>query len=189
GRVHGAGPASPTQGQPWAYKRIQQGDQICQANQVLHTAAADLISKVHRNRFYRPNVANPLSPATFVNKINVPVFLACQFNDEQTGAHCPYLANRFTGTSRKWFTFPNGLHIDSLDPETFNRWFDFLELYVAGRRPQLSAANAASAPLIYQTAMGIPGVTLPHDPIQDQPTFEAALNAFQSLPEVRIMFD
>ena len=188
-RVHDAQPASPTQGQPWAWNRIQNGDATCQANQTLHTAAADLISKVHRNRFFDPKVANPLSPATFVNKITAPVFLACQFNDEQTGGHCPNLADRFTGTRHKWFTFTNGLHIDSLDPATFNRWFDFLELYVAQRRPQLPPAAVASAPLVYQTAMGIPGVTLPHDPIQDQPTYEAAKSAFEALPQVRILFD
>ena len=37
--------------------------------------------------------------------------------------------------SRKWFTFTNGTHVDSLDPETFNRWYDFLELYVAKQAP------------------------------------------------------
>jgi hypothetical protein len=37
--------------------------------------------------------------------------------------------------------------------------------------------------------MGVPGVTLPPDPIQNQPSYEAALNAFQSLPSVRILFD
>jgi uncharacterized protein len=188
-RVDDAKPASATEGQGWAYKRIQDGDQICKANQTLHTAAADLIAKISKNRFFRPRVANPLSPATFVNRIRVPVFMACQFNDEQTGGHCPNLADRFTGTQRKWFTFTNGLHIDSLDPETFNRWFDFLELYVAGRRPQISPLTAAAAPVIYQTAMGVPGVTLPHDPIQDQPTYQAALSAFQALPSIRVMFD
>jgi uncharacterized protein len=182
-------PASATEGQGWAYKRIQEGDQICKANQTLHTAAADLISKVHRNRFYRPKVANPLNPSTFVSKINVPVFMGCQFEDEQTGGHCANLADRFTGTKRKWFTFTNGLHIDSLDPETFNRWFDFLELYVAQRRPQLTPLQAATAPILYQTAMGIPGITLPHDPIQDQPTYGAALAAFEAQPQVRVMFD
>jgi uncharacterized protein len=188
-RVHDAKPASPTEGQGWAYKRIQEGDELCKANQTLHTAAADLIAKIHRNRFYRPKVANPLSPTTFVHKIRVPVFLACQFQDEQTGGHCANLADRFTGTKRRWFTFTNGLHIDSLDPETFNRWFDFLELYVAGRRPQLPPGAAAAAPLIYQTAMGVPGVTLPPDPIQNQPSYEAALAAFQAQPSVRILFD
>ena len=188
-RVDDAKPASPTDGQGWAYKRIQEGDQICKANQTLHTAAADLIAKISKNRYFRPRVANPLSPATFVHNIRVPVFMACQFNDEQTGAHCPNLADRFTSTRRKWFTYTNGFHIDSLDPETFNRWFDFLELYVAQRRPQYPPGTAALAPLIYQTAMGVPGVTLPHDPIQDQPTYQAALNAFQAQPSIRVMFD
>jgi predicted acyl esterase len=188
-RVHDAKPASPTEGQPWAYKRIQDGDEICKANQTLHTAAADLIAKIHRNRFYRPKVANPLSPATFVSRIQAPTFLACQFEDEQTGGHCANLADRFTGTGRKWFTFTNGLHVDSLDPETFNRWFDFLELYVAERRPQLSPLVAGSAPLLYQEVMGVPGVTLPTDPIRDQPTLEGAKAAFESLPQVRVLFD
>jgi predicted acyl esterase len=188
-RVEDAKPASPSEGQAWAWKRIQEGDQVCQANQTLHTAAADLIAKIHRNRFYRPRVANPLAPSTFVNRITVPTFLACQFEDEQTGGHCANLADRFTGTNRKWFTFTNGLHIDSLDPETFNRWFDFLELYVAGRRPVLSPATALTAPLIYQTAMGVPGVTLPSDPIRQQPTYDAARAAFESQPQVRVLFD
>ena len=188
-RVDDSKPASPTEGQGWAYKRIQDGDEICKANQTLHTAAADLIAKIHHNRVYRPKVANPLAPSTFVSKIRVPVFMACQFEDEQTGGHCANLADRFTGTKRKWFTYTNGLHIDSLDPETFNRWFDFLELYVAGRRPQMSPATAAAAPVIYQSAMGVPGVTLPPDPIQNQPSYEAALSAFQSQPSVRILFD
>jgi hypothetical protein len=37
--------------------------------------------------------------------------------------------------------------------------------------------------------MGVPGVTLPSDPIQSQPSYESALAAFQSLPQVRVMFD
>jgi uncharacterized protein len=188
-RVHDSKPASPTEGQAWAWQRIQEGDETCRANQTLHTAAADLLRKIRRNRFYRPRVADPVNPSTFVNRIGVPVFLACQFNDEQTGARCPNLADRFTGTKRKWFTFANGLHVDSLDPETFNRWFDFLELYLARRRPQLPPALAASAPLLYQSVMGVPGVTLPPDPIRLQPTYEAALRAFESRPPVRILFD
>jgi uncharacterized protein len=188
-RVHDAQPSGPGAGQPWAAKRIQDGDQICKANQTLHTAAAKLIAKIRRNRFFRPRVANPLSPATFVNRIDVPVFLACQWEDEQTGGHCANLADRFTGTRRKWFTFTNGLHVDSLDPETFNRWFDFLELYVAGRRPVLPPTAAALAPLVYQTAMGVSGVTLPPDPIRSQPSYDAAKSSFEAQPPVRILFD
>ena len=116
--------------------------------------------------------------------------MACQWTDEQTGGHCPTLAAKFTGTDRKWFTFTNGTHVDSLDPETFNRWYDFLKLYVAKQAPiSNSALIQAAAPVIYQEAMGIPGVTLPPDPIQLRPTYQGALDAYEDLKPVRILFD
>ena len=101
-------------------------------------------AKVRANDHYVPSVADPLSPITFVDKINVPVFMACQWTDEQTGGHCPALAKNFSGTRRKWFTFTNGTHVDSLDPETFNRWYDFLKLYVARQAPILNSATIQS---------------------------------------------
>ncbi|MEO9024939.1 MAG: CocE/NonD family hydrolase [Solirubrobacteraceae bacterium] len=189
-RVHDAEPASATGGQPWAYQRIQQGDQTCKANQALHEEAVDLSVKIRANSHYKPAVADPLSPITFVHRIKVPVFMACQWTDEQTGGHCPDLAEHFTGTQRKWFTWTNGAHIDSLDPQTFNRWYDFLELYVAHQAPIVdSAAIRAAAPVIYQSAMGINGVTLPPDPIQEQPTYARALAAFGRLQTIRVLFD
>jgi predicted acyl esterase len=189
-RVHDAEAASPTQGQEWAYKRIQEGDETCKADQALHPEAVDLLKKVEENSHYDPKVADPLSPITFVNKIDVPVFMACQWTDEQTGGHCPDLAEHFTGTRKKWFTFTNGTHIDSLDPATFNRWFDFLELYVAKQAPLLgSVVMHAGAPLIFQEAMGIPGLTLPIDPVQTKLTYGSALSAFESLKPIRVLFD
>jgi predicted acyl esterase len=192
-RVHDALPASPTGGQPWAYQRIQDGDQTCLANQALHGEAVDLLAKIKANEHYIPETADPLDPITFVDRIDVPVFLACQWEDEQTGGHCPALVRHFTGTDKAWFTFTNGAHVDSLDPETFNRWYDFLELYVAHQPPILNAAVIkAAAPLIYQTALGVPGsdlITLPNDPVQLQPTYDGALAAFEELPRVRVLFD
>jgi predicted acyl esterase len=189
-RIHDAKPAGPDEGQPWAYKRVQEGDQTCKDNQVLHPEAADLLTKIRENDHYVPKVADPLAPITFVDKIHVPVYMACQWTDEQTGGHCPAMVKHFTGTQRKWFTFTNGTHVDSLAPETFNRWYDFLQLYVAEQAPIVnSAAIRAAAPIIYQEAMGISGVTLPRDPIQEQPTYEGALEAFEKLRPVRVLFD
>jgi predicted acyl esterase len=192
-RQHEALPAGPNAGQPYAYKRIQAGDTTCKANQALHSQAANLGTKITENSHYNPAVADPLDPVTFVNKIKVPVFMACQWEDEQTGGHCPELVRHFTGTNKKWFTFTNGAHIDSLDPATYNRWYDFLNLYVANRAPIVnSALTRAAAPVIYQEAMGLPQsdlVTLPVDPIQTQPTYATALAAFEKLPRVRILFD
>ena len=106
----------PNSGQPYAYKQIQQGDQTCAANQAMHGEAASLMDKIKANSHYNPSVADPLDPITFVHKIKVPTFMACQWEDEQTGGHCPDLAQHFTGTKLKWFTFTNGAHIDSIDP-------------------------------------------------------------------------
>jgi predicted acyl esterase len=192
-RQQEAEPAGPNSGQPYAYQRIQQGDQTCADNQALHGEAADLMAKIQANSLYNPPVADPLDPVTFVNKIKVPTFLVCQWEDEQTGGHCPDLAQHFTGTKLKWFTFTNGAHIDSLDPYTYNRWYDFLELFVAHQAPIVNqAATRAAAPVIYQSAMGLPQsdvVTLPPDPIQTEPTYQSALAAFEALPEVRVLFD
>ena len=185
-RQQEAEPAGPNSGQPWAYQQIQQGDQTCAANQALHGEAADLMAKIRANSYYIPSTADPLDPVTFVNKIKVPTFMACQWQDEQTGGHCPDLVQHFTGTNLKWFTFTNGAHIDSLDPATFNRWYDFLELFVAHQAPIVNQAGIhAAAPVIYQSAMGLPQsdvVTLPPDPIQLQPTYQLALSAFEALP-------
>ncbi|MCW2970801.1 MAG: peptidase [Solirubrobacterales bacterium] len=192
-RQQNAEPAGPGHGQAWAYKRIQEGDQTCAANQALHGQAADLMAKIQANSTYSPSVADPLDPVTFVKKINVPTFMACQWEDEQTGGHCADLAQHFTGTARKWFTFTNGAHIDSLDPYTYNRLYDFLELYVAHKAPiENQAPVRAAAPLVYKEAMGLPEgdvVTLPPDPIQEQPTYESALSAFEALPQIRVLFD
>jgi hypothetical protein len=148
------------------------------------------VQKIRRNNHYRPKIADPLSPVTFVHKIDVPVFMACQWTDEQTGGHCPTLAEHFTGTRRKWFTFTNGTHVDSLDPVTYNRLCDFLNLFVGKRAPgPYCAPSQAASPVIYQEAMGVPGVTMPPDPVQGEPTYESARAAFEKLKPIRILFD
>jgi uncharacterized protein len=189
-RVHDAMPSGPKAGQEWAAKRIAEGDQTCKDNQALHGQAANLLAKIRANSHYVPKVADPLAPITFVDKIKVPVFMACQFTDEQTGGHCPTLAEHMTGTQKKWFTYTNGTHVDSLDPETYNRLYDFLSLYVAQQAPIMnSAVVQASAPAVFQAAMGISGLTLPPDPIQQEPTYDGALAAFEKLQPIRILFD
>jgi predicted acyl esterase len=193
-RQQNAEPAiGPGHGQEWANTRIKEGDKTCEANQVLHGEAANLLQKIKENSLYHPQVADPLDPDTFVNKITVPTFAACQWEDEQTGGHCADMVQHFTGTTKKWFTFTNGAHIDSLDPWTYNRLYDFLELYVAHKAPIAnSAPMRAAAPVVYKEAMGLPEsdvVTLPTDPIQEQPTYEGALAEFEKLPGVRVLFD
>jgi predicted acyl esterase len=192
-RQQEAQPAPDPGTQPYAGERIKGGDLTCKANQIMHGEAANLLAKIKANAHYVPSVADSLDPVTFVHKIKAPVFMACQWTDEQTGGHCANLVSHFTGTKEKWFNFTNGAHIDSLDPYTFDHWFDFLSLFVAHQAPVVNAAKVqAAAPLIYKVAMGVSdsqNMTLPADPIQSAPTYSAALAAFKKIPHVRVLFD
>jgi len=165
-------PSGPSSGQSWAWQRIEDGTTTCQENQALHGEAPSLMDEINANRYYNASFANPLDPVTFVTKIDVPVFMACQWEDEQTGGQCADLVQHFTGTKLKWFTFTNGAHIDSLDPDTYDDWYDFLSLFVAHRAPIVNQAVVhAAAPVVYQSAMGLPQddlVTLPVDPGRPQ---------------------
>ena len=131
-RQHDAEPAGPSSGEHWAYEQVQKGDTTCAANQDLHAEAANLLESIKENALYNPPVADPLDPVTFVNKINVPTFMACQWEDEQTGGHCADLAEHFTGTKHKRGSPSATAPISTpLHPYTFDRLYDFLSLYVA----------------------------------------------------------
>ncbi len=205
-RVLDARPFSRTADQHYALERIHDGDRTCRADQALHGAATNLLHEVATHRYFNARFDDPLDPVTFVHRIHVPTFLACQFTDEETGGHCPDLAEDLTGTRRRWFTFTNGTHVDSLDPETLVRLVDFYELYVAHRRPVLSvdtgsgtsvrtgldaALTLIGGPLL-KIVFGIHGAALHHlpaDPVEAAPTYRAALRAFDRSPSVTIGFD
>ncbi|HTD10166.1 MAG TPA: CocE/NonD family hydrolase [Solirubrobacteraceae bacterium] len=193
-RQHDAEPAGPASGEHWAYEQIQTGDETCAGNQDLHGEATNLLAEINENATYNPSVADRLDPVTLVHNIDVPTFMACQWEDEQTGGHCADLAEHFTGTERKWFTFTNGAHIDSLDPYTLDRLYDFLELFVAHQAPIYGRTilTHLAAPIFYKLALGVPAgdiVTLPPDPVQKQLLYANALATFTALPEIRVLFD
>jgi hypothetical protein len=124
-----------------------------------------------------------------VHRINVPVFLACQWTDEQTGGHCPNLTDRFRTRHLKRAVFTNGVHTDSLDPYTFVDWYDFMSIYVARKVPQLPDNVRAAAPVIYKALIGVDGVTLPPDPLRFRPTVASARQGFESEKPVQIRFE
>jgi hypothetical protein len=205
-RVADARPFSRTADQSYALARIRHGDATCRADQALHGEAVNLLHEIATHRYFRRSFDDPLDPITFVHRIHAATFLACQFTDEEVGADCPDLAERFTGTRRRWFDFTNGTHIDSLDPETLVRMVDFYELYVAHRRPVLDvdlgrhefvttgldrALHLIGGPLL-RAAMGIRHGSLhdvPADPVEQAPTYAAALRRLQHTPAITIGFD
>ncbi|HVJ97738.1 MAG TPA: CocE/NonD family hydrolase, partial [Acidimicrobiia bacterium] len=82
----------------------------------------------------------------------------------------------------------NGTHIDSLVAE-LNRWFEFLEFYVAQRIPHVPDSVRPLAPVIFLIATGIDGVQLEADRFTSYPTYAAALAAYEAEGPVRILFE
>ena len=112
-------------------------------------------SSIRDNPFWVDEVADPLAPRLFVDQIEVPVFLAGAWQDEQTGGRFATMLDGFTGTDHLYVDLVNGLHTESISAGVFPRFVEFLDLYVAervpsvGRRPRRRhrcCRRASSAP-------------------------------------------
>jgi uncharacterized protein len=174
-------------GQAWTKQRADAGDTICAENQKLRLQNPDLVKEIDENPYYSPALGDALAPITFVDKINVPVFLAGAWQDEQTGGHFPAMLDKFTGSPHLYVTMMNGLHTESLTPPVLGRYFEFLQLYVSKKVPSLAPLNAI-APVLGSTIWGVDTFA----PFEDRfagDTYDAALAAFEAEPSIRIGFE
>lgn len=176
-------------GQPWSQKRIDAGDQECIDNQRLRGQTPDIFQMIEENDFYDPEVADPLSPVTFVDRINVPVFMAQSWQDEQTGGYAATMVDHFTGTDKAHFTFVNGGHAEPLSPTILSRWIEFLSLYVAEEIPHVTPTTMLVVPGVSSFAFGIDGMSQDPDRFLGVSTYEEALALFESDPRVRILLE
>ncbi|MGZ3442401.1 MAG: CocE/NonD family hydrolase, partial [Polyangia bacterium] len=99
-------------GQGWEQSRVDGGDELCRENQLLHGQLVDNVAQARMTQFYDPALHDRYNPATFVDRIDVPVFLAGGWQDEQTGPYFFPLLSRFTSSPAKRFTVYNGVHPD-----------------------------------------------------------------------------
>ena len=179
---------NPTdEGQGWTLDQIATGDEECAANQDVRLQNPDTSEEIRTNEFYVPAIGDDISPRLFVDKIEVPTFLAGAWQDEQTGGRFPTMLDRFTGTDRFYATMVNGLHTESISPAVLPRMLEFLDLYVAKRTPDLAPARAV-APIL---AAGIWGT----DEVGEIPDrfagmeFADALAAFEAEPPIEVLFE
>jgi predicted acyl esterase len=186
-RQHDAEPA-PGGGQQWATDRINAGDKQCLANQKLHSQAPDVLKLIKDNKYWTDKIGLPLSPEHFVNKIKVPVYLAGNWQDEQTGGYFANLFDKFTGTKDAWFTAQNGSHVDSLDPTIYARWVEFLSIFVKQQVPKQDALEGIILGVIQNDTTGT-HAPLPPDPFANVKTLAAAKQMFEKYPRVRILFE
>ncbi len=179
-------------GQAWAQKRIDDGDQTCIANQKLRSQNPDMLKIIGDNPYFPLDydLGRSLAPRTFVNRINVPVFLAGAWQDDQTGGHFPNMLDQFASAPVKKFELINGNHTEALTPQILARWLEFLQFYVARKVPDGSTLRAIG-PLIEQQVISAPDavpVPFPQDRFTGM-TYAQALAAYQAEPSVRVLFD
>ena len=174
-------------GQGWSKDMADSGDDRCADNQLLRLQNPDLLQEIEDNPFYSPEVGDSIAPISFVDRIEVPVFIAGAWQDEQTGGHFPVMLDRFTGAPELYVTLVNGVHTESLSPPVMQRYVEFLQLYVAEQVPDLTAAGTIASVLV----PGLYGVTdIPAFTNRfDGMSYDEALAAFAEEPQVRLLVE
>jgi predicted acyl esterase len=174
-------------GQAWTKRRADEGDEICADNQLLRLQNPDLTAEIDANPYYTAEVGDEINPSLFVPRIEVPVFMAGAWQDEQTGGHFPALIDDFTSAPHLYVTMVNGLHTESLSPSVFPRMAEFLSLYVAKQVPDLSALPLVAGPL----GGGIFGTVVPIDATNrfTDLDYDEALAAFEAEDPFVVLFE
>jgi len=186
--------AAKPYGQGWEQGVVDQGGAVgaqCAENQLLRDENTSLVSVFDSHPFREPVAqADALSPMLLAPKIDVPVFMGGAWQDEQTGGQSSLIWPNLTGVPKgelKLFG-TNGTHVDSLVAE-LDRWYEFLEFYVAHRVPHVPPNIRALAPIIFQIATGISGVQLPPDRFDNTKSYASQLAKYEAEPPVRILFE
>ena len=174
-------------GQGWERARVDGGDATCEENQLLHAQRVDNVQQAYDTPYYVPDVVGPLDPVRFVGDIEVPVFLAGAFQDEQTGPYSALLFDKFASAKARRFTAYNGVHVDGFSPAVLGQWKEFLDLYVAQRTPRTDALARAIAPEVFGQAFGA-RLQWPPERFSGM-TYAEAKAAFDAEPPVRLLFE
>lgn len=175
-------------GQGWERKRADAGDTICAENQLLHSQLIDNVAQARQIVFYDPAEHDKYNPTTFVDRIEVPVFLTGSWQDEQTGPYFFLLFDKFTSSPSVRFMATNGVHIDGFGPQVLSEWQTFLELYVAKRKPIDPVKVRNFSPLLYTNFFNAP-LVLGDSRLATKASFEEALAAWEAEPLLNVMFE
>lgn len=136
-RVSDSQPA-PEGGQRWAREMINdQGDTKCLDNQKLRLQTLDVLDLIETNPFRTPLLFDQRAPGRWLKRIQAPVFLTGQYQDEQTGGNFPHALSNLDDNRNVWIKMQNGVHNDSISPSTITQWIEFLDIFVAGRVPEV----------------------------------------------------
>lgn len=175
-------------GQGWEQERADAGDDLCAENQLLHGQAVDVVAKALANPYRDPAIFDPLDPTLFAGEIDVPVFVAGAWQDEQTGGHFPALFDKFSSSPVTKFTVYNGAHMDGFAPHILSEWKTFLDFYVARSIPSINPTLRSAAPLLFKEIFGA-SIGLGPDRFASYATYEEAKQAYEAEDDLRVIFD
>ncbi len=174
-------------GQGWEQTLVDQGDTTCAENQKLRSQNVDPVSKARSYPYYAPAVADPLNPALFVDRINVPVFTTGAWQDEQTGPRFSNLWNRFEKSPLFRAIGFNGAHADGYSPETLTELKLFLDITVAQERTEMSGGLKLLLPLVMQEVFKSE-TSIPDERLLDG-TIEEITETYRNEPPITILWD
>jgi len=173
----------------WIQDLVDDGDTVCEENQLLHSQLVDVIAKAREDPFYDDDRAKPIDPTSFVHKVDVPVFLVGQSQDEQTGPHFPALFDKFTNSPVTRFTMTNGVHPDGIAPQVLARWFDFTSIYVDQEVPQMNAVVAILLPMFMEQVFSVSGMKFPPMIYEDYTSFDDVVQHYEAQDPIRVIYE
>jgi len=174
-------------GQGWEQALVDAGDETCATNQDLRSTNIDSFDLVEENQFIVPEWVEDRIAWNFVDQIEVPVYLAGAWQDEQTGGHFPDMIDRFSDDIPMQITLTNGAHIDSLGPNILPRLVEFNSVYVKEEVPSVPD-QWAIAPVLFSELLGTDSGPIPEIRFTDEPDLESARAALEAQDKVRILF-
>lgn len=176
-------------GQGWEQTRVDEGDSVCEDNQFLHSQRFDNVAQARAMPYYEPDIVDPLNPEKWVGKINVPVFIAGAWQDEQTGPFFGILLDRFTSAPALRMTVQNGVHIDAYAPSILHEWKTFLDLFVSQEVPEMPGiVDGLMAPMMFDELFDAK-LRFPRDRFTGFTNYEDALAAWKKEPALRVIFE
>lgn len=175
-------------GQGWEQVRVDAGDETCKENQLLHGQKVDNVAQAETTPYYIPEEHARYNPEVFVDQIEVPVFMAGSYQDEQTGPYFTALFDRLTHAPNKRFMVYNGVHRDGFQPAVMTEWKAFLDIYVAHRVPSIDDGVRQVGPSLFEYIFGAK-MYFADDRWAGVKTWEEAKAKWEAEPEVRALFE
>ncbi|MDH3706615.1 MAG: CocE/NonD family hydrolase [Acidimicrobiia bacterium] len=182
------GDSAQPYGPGWVNELIDGGDDECDQNQRLRLQNVDATAKARANPFYTDEVAGPLDIRSWVDDIEVPVFLASAFQDEQTGPSFGDLVGRFSSSPSARAMIYNGLHADGFSPQILAEWAAFLDIYLSDEVPSIPPALRLLTPLFTESIFG-GSVDLPPDRWAGVADHAEAKARWESEDPIHVLFE